>query len=114
MLFRRLFANSTPLITSALTIAEGHGWFLRKYNSQRSMQFLAFIRELPRLTIEPFGSAALSDASVYTMKFHDQGLTLADAHGLAIMNAHPIRSCWSTGRHLGLTGVPLATHNIAE
>ena len=113
-LFRRLFGNSTPLITSALTIAEGHGWFLRKYNPQRAMQFLAFIRELPRLTIEPFGGAALSDAGVYALKFQDRKLTLADAHGLAIMNSHAVRSCWSTDRHLGLTGVPLATHDMPE
>jgi predicted nucleic acid-binding protein len=40
-------------------------------------------------------------------KFSDQNLTLADAHGLAIMRELRIGCCWSTDRHLGLDGVPL-------
>jgi hypothetical protein len=51
------------MVTSSLTIAEGHGWFLRKYDAQRAAQFLAFVRELPHLTIESFDSAALSAAT---------------------------------------------------
>ena len=35
-LFRRL------LTTSSLVIAEGHGWFLRRYDQRRAIQFLAF------------------------------------------------------------------------
>jgi histidine ammonia-lyase len=40
-------------------------------------------------------------------KFGDQPLTLADAHGLAIINERRISTCWSTDRHLGLTGAKL-------
>jgi len=40
-------------------------------------------------------------------KFADQNLTLADAHGLTLMGAKRIQTCWSMDRHLGLTGVPL-------
>lgn len=43
-------------------------------------------------------------------RFADQDLTLAEAVGLHLMAAHRVRSCWSTDRHLGLTGVPLAIH----
>ena len=42
-LFRRLFSAPPPLITSSLVVAEGHGWFLRRYDRQRAIQFLAFI-----------------------------------------------------------------------
>ena len=45
-LFTRLFANPPNLITSALVIAEGHGWFLRKYDPGRALQFLNFIDAL--------------------------------------------------------------------
>jgi len=38
-LFRRLFSEPPPLITSSLVIAEGHGWFLRRYER------LAIMRE---------------------------------------------------------------------
>jgi predicted nucleic acid-binding protein len=31
-LFRRLFSDPPPLIASALVIAEGHGWFLRRHD----------------------------------------------------------------------------------
>jgi predicted nucleic acid-binding protein len=112
LLFNRLFDGPPPLVTSALTIAEGHSWFLRKYDSQRAAHFLTFIRELAELTIESFDDRAISEVTAIAAKFRDQRLTLADAHGLAIMKEYALKSCWSTDRHLGLTGVPLATRAI--
>jgi predicted nucleic acid-binding protein len=106
-LFRRLFSVPPLLVTSALVIAEGHGWFLRRYDQHRAIQFLAFIAELPRLTVEPFGAEQLAVASAIVKKFQDQKLTLADAHGLAIMKRHRTDICWSTDRHMSLTGVAL-------
>lgn len=112
LLFTRLFAGAPPLITSALTIAEGHTWFLRKYNAERAARFLGFIRELPSLEIESFGESELSQVTAFATKFRDQNLTLADCHGLAIMKEHGVKVCWSTDRHLGLTGVPLAIREV--
>jgi predicted nucleic acid-binding protein len=106
-LFRRLFSAPPPLITSALVIAEGHGWFLRRYDERRAIQFLAFIDALPKLTIQPFDVDELRETAVLVKKFADQKLTLADAHGLAIMKDRGTSTCWSTDRHLGLTNVPL-------
>lgn len=68
-------------LTSTLVIAEGHSWFLRRYDQRRAIQLLNFILR----------------SIAY----------LADAHGLVIMTAHRIKSCWSTDRHLGLTGASL-------
>jgi len=107
-IFRRLFSNPPPLVTSALVIAEGHGWFLRRYDQNRAIQFLSFVDELSVLAIEPFGSDELAKSSRLAKKFRDQTLTLADAHGLVIINEHRISTCWSTDRHLGLTGARLA------
>jgi predicted nucleic acid-binding protein len=112
LLFSRLFDDPPPLVTSALTIAEGHSWFLRKYNAQRAAHFLTFVRELEGLTIESFDDRAISEVTAIAAKFQDQKLTLVDAHGLAIMKEYALKSCWSTDRHLGLTGVPLATREI--
>jgi predicted nucleic acid-binding protein len=106
-LFRRLFAEPPPLITSALVVAEGHGWFLRRYDQQRAIQFLAFLDALPGLTIRGFDAGELTKAGRIVKRFSDQSLTLADAHGLAIMKERRIGSCWSTDRHLGLDGVSL-------
>ena len=111
-LFRRLFSAPSLLITSALVIAEGHGWFLRRYDQHRAIQFLAFIAELPHLTVEPFGTEQLTVASTIVKKFHDQKLTLTDAHGLAIMKHRRTAICWSTDRHMSLTGVPLVTESL--
>jgi predicted nucleic acid-binding protein len=44
-LFKRLFSDPPPLVTSALVIAEGHGWFLRRYDQNRAVQFLNFVLE---------------------------------------------------------------------
>ncbi|MFY9724253.1 MAG: type II toxin-antitoxin system VapC family toxin [Bryobacteraceae bacterium] len=106
-LFRRLFSEPPPLIISSLVIAEGHGWFLRRYDQRRAVQFLSFIDALPGLTIRGFDGSELAKAARVVKKFADQGLTLADAHGLAIMREMRIACCWSTDRHLGLEGASL-------
>jgi predicted nucleic acid-binding protein len=105
--FRQLFSEPPQLVTSALVIAEGHGWFLRRYDQQRALQFLAFVDALPDLSIKPFDAAELGKASRILKKFAHQKLTLADSHGLAIMNERRVVTCWSTDRHLGLTGAAL-------
>lgn len=108
--FRLLFAKPPRLVTSALVVAEGHGWFLRRYDARRASEFLAFLRELPHLTITPFDEQALTQATRIVHKFQDQNLTLADAHGLALIANRKIAYCWSTDRHLALTGARL-THD---
>jgi predicted nucleic acid-binding protein len=106
-LFSHLFSTPPPLITSSLVVAEGHGWFLRRYDARKALQFLAFIEELQSLTVLGFDGLDLPGVTRIIKKFSDQNLTLADAHGLAIMRGRRIGSCWSTDRHLGLDGVPL-------
>jgi len=106
-LFRRLFSSPPPLVASALVIAEGHGWFLRRYDRNRAIQFLNFIDALSALVIQRFDHAQLEKASRVVKKFGDQSLTLADAHGLVIINERRISTCWSTDRYLALTGAKL-------
>ena len=106
--FNRLFASPPALVTSALVIAEGHRWFLRRYDKLRATQFLAFIEALPALTVQAFDVTELSKVRRTLAQFGDQNLTLADAHGLTIMKDRRSAICWSTDRHLGLTGVDLA------
>jgi predicted nucleic acid-binding protein len=106
-LFRRLFATPPALVTSALVVAEGHGWFLRRYDQNRAVQFLNFIAELSVLAVCPCNGGEIRKASRLVKRFSDQPLTLADAHGLAIIQEHRIPVCWSTDRHLGLTGAKL-------
>jgi predicted nucleic acid-binding protein len=71
------------------------------------VQFLAFVEALPLLTVEPFGLEQLQAAVAVVKKFADQNLTLADAHGLAIMKNRRHRICWSTDRHMALTGATI-------
>jgi predicted nucleic acid-binding protein len=106
-IFRKLFSNPPPLVTSALVITEGHGWFLRRYDQNRAIQFLNFIDELTLLTLKEAGKEELAKAGRLIKKFSDQPLTLADAHGLVIMSERRIDTCWSTDRRLGLTGAEL-------
>ena len=103
---KRMFADPPALTTSALVIAEGHGWFLRRYDQRRALAFLNFIQALP-IRIAAFDGLELGKAHAFVKKFADQKLTLADAHGLAIIKTQGIATCWSTDRHLGLTGATL-------
>jgi len=106
--FKRLFAAPPALTTSALVIAEGHAWFLRRYDRRRAAQFLSFIDALPALAVQSFDADELSKVRRLLAAFGDQDLTLADAHGLAIMKDRRNPVCWSTDWHLSLTGVALA------
>ena len=112
-LFRRLFSEPPVLFTSALVIAEGHGWFLRRYDALRAIQFLDFVDRLRPLSIQPFDDESLQVTARLIKRFADQKLTLADAHGLAVMEERRSVTCWSTDRHMGLTGVPLAISQSA-
>jgi predicted nucleic acid-binding protein len=106
-LFWRLFSSPPRLVTSALVVAEGHGWFLRRYVRNRAVQFLNFIDDLSVLVIQAFDREELTKTSRLIRKFSDRSLTLADAHGLVVINHQRISTCWSTDRHLGLTGAKL-------
>jgi predicted nucleic acid-binding protein len=109
-LFRRLFADPPPLMTTPLVIAEGHGWFLRRYDSIRALQFLAMIEAMKPLKVVSISVRHQTAAIAILREFSDQRLTLTDGLGLHLMAERTSSSCWSTGRHLGITGIPLAIH----
>ena len=109
-LFKRLFSDPPPLVTTTLVVAEGHGWFLRRYDPTRALQFMAMVEEMRPLSVLAVGQKEQSTALILLRKFSDQNLTLADAIGLHFMRERKIKTCWSTDFHLGLTGVPLAIH----
>lgn len=106
-LYSRLFANPPHLVTTALVVAEGHGWFLRRYDVFRAIQFLGFLETLSPLEIRSIGTEELNGANKVIRKFSDQILTMTDAAGLALMRSEKIKSCWSTDRHLTLLGANL-------
>ena len=94
-------------MTSALVVAEGHGWFLRRYGHYRGVQFLNCLEMLPDLTIRAFDSDELVKASHLVKKFADQRLTLADAHDLAY-EGETYFELLVYRSSFGLTGVRLA------
>jgi predicted nucleic acid-binding protein len=110
LLFRRLFAEPPPLLTTALVVTEGHGWFLKRYDRTRALQFLAMVEDMGFLEVLAADDQDLSRATEILRRFSDQDLTLVDAVGLHVMAERRIAACWSTDFHLGLTGVPLVIH----
>lgn len=109
-LFKRLFADPPVLVTSPLVVSEGFSWFMRRYDTHRALQFITFIEDLKPLTILPIAHTDLKEAYAVVRYFSDQALTLADALGLYVMKKNKIHHCWSTDRHLSLTGIPLVIH----
>jgi predicted nucleic acid-binding protein len=109
-LFRRLFSEPPGLVTTALVIGESHAWFARRFDVARGLRFLAMIEAMKPLRTVPVGRREQDAGVELLQRFSDQRLTLADAIGLHVMEKRKIGSCWSTDRHLGLTGVPLVIH----
>ena len=109
-LFRRLFAEPPKMFTTPLVVAEGHGWFLKRYDRYRGLQFLAMIDAMP-LDLISIGVAEERAAAALLRRFSDQDLTLVDAVGLHVMGTKRATVCWSTDFHLGVTGVPLVIHS---
>lgn len=109
-LFRRLFADPPKLITTALVIAEGHGWFLKRFDRSRALQFLSMVETLRPMTVCSVGGREQKEGTALLRKFSDQDLTLTDAVGLYVMQSRNIETCWSTDFHLALTGTPLVIH----
>lgn len=107
-LFRRLFSEPPKMVTSTLVVAEGHGWFLKRYDRTRALQFLSLIDDLTPLRLIAVGAEEYAGGAALLRKFSDQDLTLTDAVGLHLMKVRSTRRCWSTDFHLRLTGVPLA------
>jgi predicted nucleic acid-binding protein len=109
-LFTRLFSDPPKLITTPLVIAEGQGWFLRRYDRRRALEFMALIELMTPLKVSSIGPKQLQGATEVMRRYSDQDLTLTDAMGMVIMEQRKIQICWSTDRHLGLGGVPLVIH----
>lgn len=107
LFFRRLFSDPPQIVTTTLVVAEGHAWFLRRYDRTRALQFLALIEDIVPLNVVAVGTIELTGATRLLRKFSDQDLTLVDAAGLLLMRTQRVKKCWSTDFHLGLTGVPL-------
>ena len=79
ILFRRLFADPPALITTVLVVAEGHAWFLRRFDRTRALQFLAMIEVMKPMKIAAVGPREQKGATELLRKFPDQNLTLTDA-----------------------------------
>ena len=108
--FAKLFADPPQLVTSALVIQEGHGWLLKRYGIRQAIQFLDFIHSLQCLTIRSVGADEIQNAAKLIRSFPDQALTLCDAIGLVMIKHLTLKVCWSTDRHLALTGAHLVIH----
>src|SRR3989338_1596087 len=78
-LFAALFADPPALVTSPLVVAEGHAWFLKRYDGGRAIQFLNFLKKLKPLSILSIGNEEIQQASGTIQRMADQDLTLADA-----------------------------------
>ncbi len=111
-LFRRLFSEPPPLVTTTLVVAEGHGWFLRRYDRTRALQFLAMIEAMAPLRIASVGAAEQEGAGVLLRRYSDQNLTMTDAVGLHLMEQRRVASCWSTDFHLALGGAQLVINDV--
>lgn len=110
-LVRKLFSAPPPgMFTTSLVVSEGHAWFLRRFDQSRALGFLGMIEDMSFLDIVTTGKPELVGGVKTLRRFADQDLTLVDAIGVFLMELHKAATCWSTDRHLGLTGVTLVIH----
>ncbi|MFM9885866.1 MAG: type II toxin-antitoxin system VapC family toxin [Burkholderiales bacterium] len=71
-LFRQLFPAPPKLATTSLVIGDGHGWFLRRYDRIRALQFMAMIEDMAPLTVFPVGPMEIAGATAIMRKYKDQ------------------------------------------
>jgi len=71
-LFRRAFSDPPPLITTSLVIADGHGWFAKRFDSYRGLDFISLIEAMRPLTIMEVGREDLDSATMILRRFSDQ------------------------------------------
>jgi predicted nucleic acid-binding protein len=110
-LFRRLFSSPPPgVFTTTHVVAEGHAWFLRRFDVSRGLRFVAMVEDMTFMSIQAVGVDELAGGVAMLRRFSDQDLTLVDAVGLHLMSARSVDGCWSTDRHMGLLGTRLAIH----
>jgi predicted nucleic acid-binding protein len=110
-LFRRLFSHPPPLVSTTLVVAEGHAWFLRRYDRTRALQFLGLIEALRPMRVRSVGRGEQAGGFALLRRYADQDLTMTDAVGLLVMQELKITTCWSTDFHLGLAGARLVIHD---
>src|SRR5437763_16113753 len=84
-LFKRLFSEPPTLLTSTMVVAEGHAWFLKRYDRTRALQFLAMIEEMRFLEIIPTGKRELNATIAILRKFSTTNLTLFIATCLGLI-----------------------------
>lgn len=100
------------MITTPLVVTEGHGWFLKRFDETKALHFLAIVAAISPLEVIATRLNELGAATELLRRFPKQNLTLVDTLGLRTMGVRRIKTYWSTDRHLGLTGVPLAIHDM--
>lgn len=71
-LFRRLFSAPPRLYTSSLVVAENRGWFLKRYDSTRALQFLAMFEDMAFLSVVAVGPGEITAATALLRRFSDQ------------------------------------------
>lgn len=108
--FAHLFRAPPRIVTSALVVSEVYTWLMRRHGTNNALRLFGFLAALPAVQVRPFDEKEMRRAAALLERFADQRLTLADAHGLAILDDPGIGHCWSTDRHLTLTGASLAIH----
>ena len=64
-----------------LVVAEGHGWFLKRYDRARALQFLAMIEEMAPLEVFATGKGEYAGGLRVLRKFADHDLSLTGAVG---------------------------------
>jgi predicted nucleic acid-binding protein len=107
LFFRLLFLEPPSLVTTTLVAAEGHGWFLKRYDRTRALRFISLLEDMTPLRVIPTGPDELAGGVKLLRQFSDQDLSLTDAIGLWTMDRRKLKVCWSTDRHLRLTSIPL-------
>ena len=91
--FRRLFAKPPGLITTALVAAEGHAWFLRRYDRTRALQFLAMLEAMTPLRVIPIGPEEQNGGAALLRRFSDE-----DRGAAGGFTADSLRTCATASR----------------
>ncbi len=107
---RALIRNRRRLVTTNLVVAETHALLLRRVGAPTALAFVRTVDEAPNVVVRSTRDLETEAERNWLARYSDQGFSLTDAVGFAVMTHRRIRDALSLDHHFEIAGFQLHGH----